>query len=146
MGMSLRELGALVDLAPSFLSDVERGVRKPSLESLERISRALDIPLGDLFDSEGEKSVDLHRLLSDSSVTLNYRGEPLTDGERRKLLDVVDAAMNLRSASDSWDNQEITRFAAHMEGEYGRPPSVALRGLINEIVRQVREEYRRQDG
>lgn len=43
--LSLRELAARTDLTASFLSLVERGHNTPSLESLRRITAALDVPL-----------------------------------------------------------------------------------------------------
>jgi len=38
------------DYSVEFISFVERGIHAPSLEGCERIAKALDIPLKDLFD------------------------------------------------------------------------------------------------
>jgi transcriptional regulator with XRE-family HTH domain len=43
--LSLRELAAQVDLTASFLSQVERDQSSPSIESLRKISDALDVPI-----------------------------------------------------------------------------------------------------
>jgi len=45
LGLSLRELAERTDLTASFLSQVERELASPSIESLRRISRALDVPM-----------------------------------------------------------------------------------------------------
>lgn len=45
MNMSLRELADQVDLTASFLSQVERDLASPSIESLRKISQALEVPI-----------------------------------------------------------------------------------------------------
>lgn len=148
--MSLRNLGAKTGLAPSFLSDIERGIRRPSLDSLERISEVLGINMSELFAAGGEPttSIDLYELLNDKAIALVYKGEPLRSDERQQLLNMLDAALSLRKVPEphAEDGLDIERMAAHMEGDYGKAPSPALRQLISEIVREVREEYRRQEG
>ncbi len=44
MKLSLRDLAKRVDLTASFLSQVERDQASPSIDSLRKISRALDVP------------------------------------------------------------------------------------------------------
>ena len=43
--LSLRELAQQIDLTPSFLSRIERGQSSPSIDSLRKISEALDVPV-----------------------------------------------------------------------------------------------------
>ena len=45
MKLSLRELADQVDLTASFLSQVERDLTSPSIESLRKISQALEVPI-----------------------------------------------------------------------------------------------------
>ena len=45
LGMSLRDLAAEVDLTASFLSQVERNLTSPSIDSLRVISKALGVPV-----------------------------------------------------------------------------------------------------
>jgi transcriptional regulator with XRE-family HTH domain len=45
MGLSLRDLAARVGLTASFLSQIERDLTSPSLESLRKISDALEVPI-----------------------------------------------------------------------------------------------------
>jgi transcriptional regulator with XRE-family HTH domain len=45
LGINLRDLALRTDLTASFLSQVERGVTNPSLNSLRRISEALNVQL-----------------------------------------------------------------------------------------------------
>ena len=43
--LSLRELAEQVDLTASFLSQIERDQSSPSIESLRKISQALEVPI-----------------------------------------------------------------------------------------------------
>jgi transcriptional regulator with XRE-family HTH domain len=45
MGLSLRELAERVNLSASFLSQIERDLSSPSIESLHAISQALNVPI-----------------------------------------------------------------------------------------------------
>lgn len=45
LGLSLRELAERVGVTASFLSQVERGLTSPSIASLSKISRALEVPV-----------------------------------------------------------------------------------------------------
>jgi transcriptional regulator with XRE-family HTH domain len=45
LGLSLRDLAGRVGLTASFLSQIERDLTSPSLESLRKISDALDVPI-----------------------------------------------------------------------------------------------------
>lgn len=43
--LSLRALAAQTDLSAAFLSQIERGKSNPSLNSLQRIAKTLEVPL-----------------------------------------------------------------------------------------------------
>ena len=45
LGLSLRDLAERSELTASFLSQVERGVTSPSIDSLRRVANALDVPV-----------------------------------------------------------------------------------------------------
>jgi len=75
MGLSLRELAAQVSLTASFLSQVERGLASPSIDSLRAISKALGVPVFHfLIDMEAYNPVirkDKRRefILPEASIT-----------------------------------------------------------------------------
>ena len=48
-GLTLKALGRRAALSHPFLSQLERGLARPSLGSVERIASALDVPVGDLW-------------------------------------------------------------------------------------------------
>lgn len=47
--LSIRELANLSQVTPSLLSQIERGLSNPSINSLKLISKALDIPIFHFF-------------------------------------------------------------------------------------------------
>ncbi|GAA4685888.1 helix-turn-helix domain-containing protein [Frondihabitans cladoniiphilus] len=49
-GMSLRDLAKALDISPSAVSQIERGVRRPSVSRLLAIVQVLGKPLADVFD------------------------------------------------------------------------------------------------
>jgi transcriptional regulator with XRE-family HTH domain len=49
---TLRELAASASVTESFLSQVERGVASPSIASVQRIARALDTSIAELFAAD----------------------------------------------------------------------------------------------
>lgn len=52
LGLSQEELAERADLHRTYVSDVERGARNLSLESITRMAYALNIPVAELFPSE----------------------------------------------------------------------------------------------
>lgn len=87
MSLSLRDLAAEVDLTASFLSQVERNVASPSIESLRKISKALDVPVFYfLLESSGPSPVvrrDQRRTLALPEAHVTY--ELLTQDASRKM-------------------------------------------------------------
>lgn len=51
-GLTQEELAAHADISVDFLSLVERGINAPSFETLEKLAKALDVPVQQLFDFE----------------------------------------------------------------------------------------------
>lgn len=55
-GLTQEVLSGLADIGRTHLSAIERGERKPTLETMYRLSNALDMPLSKIF-LEIEKSL-----------------------------------------------------------------------------------------
>ena len=87
LGLSLRELADRVGLTASFLSQIERDLASPSLDSLRKISDALEVPIFHfLIDPEEEhpvvrRSQRAELKLPDSNLTYKL----LTPDLNRKL-------------------------------------------------------------
>jgi transcriptional regulator with XRE-family HTH domain len=88
LGLSLRQLASKTDLSASFLSLVENGESSPSLASLHRIARALDLPIFELYNRSATGSPIIrknnrHRIVPPDSK-IGY--ELLTPDLSRKMM------------------------------------------------------------
>jgi transcriptional regulator with XRE-family HTH domain len=50
LGISQEELAHRAGLHRTYVSDIERGVRNPSLDSVEKLARALELSVSQLFE------------------------------------------------------------------------------------------------
>ncbi len=73
--LTLRDLAAMTDLTPSFLSQLERGLTNPSLKSLQRLSDALGVPMLYFMEEKISQS-------------------PVVRGDSRSQLDLDDARVS----------------------------------------------------
>ncbi|MGQ0601749.1 MAG: cupin domain-containing protein [Anaerolineales bacterium] len=53
-GLTMQQVAKLSGLSISFISQVERGLISPSVNSLQKISRALGIQIGGFFEDQGK--------------------------------------------------------------------------------------------
>ena len=53
LGISQGELALRAGLHRTYVSDLERGTRNPSIESIEKLARALDVSVAKLFEAAG---------------------------------------------------------------------------------------------
>jgi transcriptional regulator with XRE-family HTH domain len=90
-GLTLKELGRAAELSHPFLSQLERGLARPSVASVERIARALGVPIGALWTEGPPREPKLVRRddgAADGWRTLAANGRPMvirewTGGSRR---------------------------------------------------------------
>lgn len=53
--LTQEKLAEAADLSVNFISFVERGIKSPSLASMERIAQALNVPIMELFNFSEEE-------------------------------------------------------------------------------------------
>ena len=53
LDLSQEELGDKAELNRGYISDIERGLRNPSLEVIERIAKGLQMDIAELFSLKG---------------------------------------------------------------------------------------------
>ena len=90
-GLSLRRLSEASGISNPYLSQIERGLRKPSAEVLQHIGRALALPVEDLYVRAGILPAGADGARPDRSDDLEgrIRREPgLTDAQRDALVDL----------------------------------------------------------
>ena len=96
--LSLRHLARLSDVSDPYLSQIERGLRKPSADVLQRVAGALAIRAETLYYKAG--------ILSDPSDDLadRIRAEPtLTESQKRALVEIYES---FRAGADRSTEQE----------------------------------------
>lgn len=69
--ITLKDLAKQTSLTTSFLSQVERNIVSPSLNSLKKISDSLNIRLATLFDEDDKKELVFIRKLSRKKILIN---------------------------------------------------------------------------
>ena len=81
-GLKLINIAEVTGLSAPYISEIERGIKSPSIETLSAICAALNISLSDFFATEAP-TIDpsLSRLLQ--------AAEKLTEVERQKLTELL---------------------------------------------------------
>src|SRR3954467_4830590 len=84
--LSLRELADQTGISNPYLSQIERGLRKPSAEVLQQLAKALRISAEQLYVQAGILNPDDGQV---RSVELAILGDPvLSERQKQSLLDV----------------------------------------------------------
>lgn len=97
--LSLRQLAELAGVSNPYLSQIERGLRKPSAEVLQQIAKALRISAEQLYIRAGILSPDDGVGGSVELAILSDTG--LTERQKQSLLDVYASFLALNAVSDA---------------------------------------------
>ena len=96
--LSLRQLAEQAGVSNPYLSQIERGLRKPSAEVLQQIAKALRISAEQLYIRAGILSPE--RTASERSVELAVLADTgLTERQKQSLLDVYASFLALNAAT-----------------------------------------------
>lgn len=97
--MSLRQLAELADVSNPYLSQIERGLRRPSAEVLQQIAKALRISAESLYVRAGILDADESgaRMVEDA-IALDQR---LTERQKSALLDIYRSFVGVDDSTDS---------------------------------------------
>ena len=101
--LSLRRLADSAGISNPYLSQIERGIRKPSAEILSRISRALEISANSLYSKAGLMDEDVQT----SSVFEAIEGDGKLSSAHKKVL--MDMYRALAEANGSVTKQETKK-------------------------------------
>lgn len=107
--MSLRQLAELTDVSNPYLSQIERGLRRPSAEVLQQIAKALRISAESLYVRAGILDADESgaRMVEDA-IALDTR---LTERQKTALLDIYRSFVGTpptTGADEATDTQLVT--------------------------------------
>ena len=97
--LSLRQLAEQAGVSNPYLSQIERGLRRPSAEVLQQLAKALRISAEQLYLRAGIVSPDEG---VGGSVELAVLGDPLlTERQKQTLLDVYASFLALNAGSET---------------------------------------------
>ncbi len=97
--LSVRQLAEQAGVSNPYLSQIERGLRRPSAEVLQQLAKALRISAEQLYLRAGIISPDEG---VGGSVELAVLGDPtLTERQKQTLLDVYASFITLNAGSDA---------------------------------------------
>ena len=105
--LSLRQLAAQAGVSNPYLSQIERGLRKPSAEVLQQIARALRISAEQLYIRAGIVSPDDGVGGSVELAVLNDTG--LTERQKQSLLDVYSSFLAMNEVKPTEDDKDEGR-------------------------------------
>ena len=115
--MSLRQLAKAAEVSNPYLSQVERGLRKPSAEILGRIAQGLRISAESLYVQAGI----LDEREGDEAVTTAIAADPtLTERQRTTLLQIYAAFQAEHSSAGKSHNNEQAEEPAVPENKDAR--------------------------
>jgi transcriptional regulator with XRE-family HTH domain len=99
--LSLRQLAAQTGVSNPYLSQIERGLRRPSAEVLQQLAKGLRISAETLYIRAGILSPDQSEVRSVEIAIVGDTG--LTERQKQSLLDVYHSfrAANVPAAADS---------------------------------------------
>ena len=97
--LSLRQLAEQAGVSNPYLSQIERGLRRPSAEVLQQLAKALRISAEQLYIRAGMVAPDEG---IGGSVELAVLGDPvLTERQKQTLLDVYASFLAVNGDSDA---------------------------------------------
>jgi transcriptional regulator with XRE-family HTH domain len=101
--LSLRRLAERAGISNPYLSQIERGIRKPSAEILGRLSRALEISANTLYSRAGLIDTELE---SPSIYEAVAADNLLSASEKKVLLDMYKALIHSNGSHVNTREQE----------------------------------------
>lgn len=93
--LSLRRLAEQAGISNPYLSQIERGIRKPSAQILKNLSRALEISANSLYSKAGLIDEDLPPVSVNEAIENDER---LAPDQKKVLLDMYRALVKSTSA------------------------------------------------
>ncbi|MFC6286088.1 helix-turn-helix domain-containing protein [Nocardioides sp. GCM10027113] len=117
--LSLRQLAEQAGVSNPYLSQIERGLRKPSADVLQQIAKALRISAEQLYIRAGIVSPEDG---VGGSVELAILGDTgLTERQKQSLLDVYSSFLALNAAASGRDEERTASPEATNEAPQDGP-------------------------
>jgi transcriptional regulator with XRE-family HTH domain len=120
--LSLRQLAEQAGVSNPYLSQIERGLRRPSAEVLQALAKALRISAEQVYVQAGILSPDDDQV---RSVELAILGDPvLTERQKQALLEAYEAFRQVSVLTNREDPSESHQHQGTSVGEQAHPTDV----------------------
>lgn len=128
-GITLKEISERTGFSVSFISQLERDVVSPSIESLKKICDSLDVALATFFDEE-----KFEQITNDAVVRKNYRKTLSFGGSKAQmfLLSPLNRKMELLLIVAQPGSQSGEEYHVHKGEECG----LVLKGTMEVILEE----------
>lgn len=103
--LSLRRLADLAGVSNPYLSQIERGLRRPSAEILQQLAKALEVSAETMYVRAGILDNDRGQGHSGLESAIN-RAPELTEEQRKALLGVYRSFVDANAAAENSAGQE----------------------------------------
>ena len=144
--MKITEMARLSGLTTSMISQMERGLISPSIETLKKIGNVLDVPLSFLFENEGETVSAAAQESPGQPGQVNlYGASPVVHASQRKKLSPGDGIeLQLLNPSLNGPIEFIYNIYQPHSGtgreKYSHPGAECGLVLTGELVVEIEEE------
>lgn len=119
--LSVRQLSAVAGISNPYLSQIERGLRRPSADILNSLARGLQISAESLYVQAGLLDESREASAVDVRLALSL-DRHLTDRQRRIMIDLYDSFVP-RDDADEVTDGEVTDTAAATKTRAAKAPA-----------------------
>lgn len=119
--LSVRQLSAVAGISNPYLSQIERGLRRPSADILNSLARGLQISAESLYVQAGLLDESREASAVDVRLALSL-DRHLTDRQRRIMIDLYDSFVP-RDDADEVTDGEVTDTAAATKTRAAKAPT-----------------------
>jgi len=95
--LTQEQVAAEVERTPEAISNIERGRSLPSLETLDRLARAMNVPIAELFENE---RTGLSRQRIEQEAKLRLLSQSLADEDLEIAVGQAEVLHKVRSGSN----------------------------------------------
>ena len=113
--LSLRQLAEQTGISNPYLSQIERGVRKPSAEVLQQLSKALRVSAETLYVRAGILDPDDHPATSVEMAVLSDMA--ISERQKHVLIDVYTSFVKENEKAATSSKPKIDHVQPNQEGE-----------------------------
>lgn len=95
--LSQEHVAYIASISPTHLGQIERGNKKPTIETVNKIAKALDVTLIDLFTFEMPQNIEKNEKQSDNLQTINLLLKNMDERSLGEVLKSIKAMIDFKN-------------------------------------------------